>query len=62
MLADQALSLTRLHVAVGFQLAVDQIAVDHQLETSPITGNERDLLDIRLKGSQDFFRHTDGAG
>lgn len=62
MLSDQALSLTRLHVAVGFQLAVDQIAVDHQLETSPIAGNERDLLDVRLKGSQDFFRHTDGIG
>ena len=44
----------------GFQLGIDQVAVDAQLEASAARGDELELFDLLLVGGQQLARQTDG--
>jgi hypothetical protein len=44
----------------GFQLGIDQVAVDAQLEASASRGDELELFDLLLVGGQQLARQTDG--
>ena len=44
----------------GFQLGIDQVAVDAQLEASASQGDELELFDLLLVGGQQLARQTDG--
>lgn len=42
------------------QLAEDQLAIDFDLKSTAIAGNEGQAFDLTIKGSENFIRHTDG--
>src|SRR5580765_3338041 len=44
----------------GFQLRVDQIAVERKLEATAATGDQLQILDFLLVGGQQLGRQTDG--
>ena len=44
----------------GFQLGIDQVAVDAQLEASASRGDELELFDLLFVGGQQLARQTDG--
>jgi hypothetical protein len=48
-------------MAFGLQLAVQQPAIDDQLEAAPIAGNQCPFIDVRFKISQHRVRHPDGT-
>ncbi len=65
-LAQSALHRVYDRLLVGelprFQLRVDEIAVERDLEAPAAGGNQLQVLDLLLEGSQEIGRQTDGLG
>ena len=61
ILAKKQWELTGLDVPVGLKLTVDEVAVDLQLKTPTIAGDEDQGLYLVFVSGQDFFRRTDGT-
>ena len=57
----QTSGFTGLYMAFSFKFGVDQFAADFQLETPTVTGNQRILVNKRLKFRENFLRRPDGS-
>jgi hypothetical protein len=62
VLVDQAHKLAGFDVPPCLQFAVDQIAVDLDLEPASVAGDESQPLDARLERLKNLFRCAHGTG